>query len=109
MFAVVYTGMVFIDNIYFYGFLFFLYGLYAAATEGNSKAWISNITDPLDTAIPIGTYSGFQSMCTMLASFVIGWIWFQFGASIAFLITAIVAMTVFTYFLFLIPKPYLFH
>jgi MFS family permease len=105
LFAVVYAGMGFTGNLYFYGFLFFLYGLYAAATEGISKAWISNITDKADTGTAIGTYAGFQSICTMLASFITGWIWFQFGSAMAFWITAIVAMVVLLYFLFYIPKP----
>lgn len=105
LFALVYTGMTFTGSLYFYGFLFFLYGLYAAATEGISKAWISNITNKADTATAIGTYTGFQSICTMLASSVTGWIWFQFGVSTAFLITAILSMAVLLYFLFAIPEP----
>jgi MFS family permease len=105
LFAVVYAGMGSTGSLYFYGFLFFLYGLYAAATEGISKAWISNITDKEDTATAIGTYTGFQSICTMLASFLTGWIWFQFGSAVAFWISAIIAVIVLLYFLLYIPKP----
>jgi MFS family permease len=105
LFAVVYIGMGFTGNLYFYGFLFFLYGLYAAATEGISKAWISNISDKKDTATAIGAYTGFQSICAMLASFVTGWVWFEFGATVAFLITAIVALIVLIYFSLYISKP----
>jgi MFS family permease len=105
LFALVYAGMTIPGNLYWYGLLFFLYGLYAAATEGISKAWISNITDKADTATAIGTYTGFQSICTMLASIVTGWIWLQFGAATAFSITAIIAVIVLLYFLLTIPKP----
>ncbi|MBP6238177.1 MAG: MFS transporter, partial [Saprospiraceae bacterium] len=49
LFAVVYMGMAFNKNLYIYFGLFFLYGMYAAATEGISKAWISNITSQKDT------------------------------------------------------------
>jgi MFS family permease len=87
----------------FFG-LFFLYGIYAAATEGISKAWISNLTDKKDTATAIGTFAGLQSICTMLASTLTGLIWFQFGASIAFLTTAIVTLLVIVYFIAL-PQP----
>jgi MFS family permease len=59
LFAMVYLGMGFSGSAYYYGFLFFLYGLYAAATEGISKAWISNITDKADTATAVA-YTGFQ-------------------------------------------------
>ena len=68
IFAFVYLGMGITNNFYVLYALFFLYGIYAAATEGISKAWISNITDKKDTATAIGTYAGFQSICTMLAS-----------------------------------------
>ena len=105
LFALVYAGMSITGSLYWYSLLFFLYGFYAAATEGISKAWISNITDKADTATAIGTYTGFQSICTMLASMVTGWIWFRLGPGTAFLITAIVAAIVFLYFLLAIPEP----
>jgi MFS family permease len=105
LFAIVYGGMAFKGNLYYYLFLFLLYGLYAAATEGISKAWISNITDTAETATAIGFYTGFQSICTMLASFIAGWVWYRFGPGSAFLITAIMAMLVLIYALLVIPKP----
>lgn len=104
LFAVVYFGMaVNTDRNLFFG-LFFLYGIYASATEGISKAWISNITDKKDTATAIGTFSGLQSICTMLASSLTGFIWFQFGATTAFIATATVTVFVIVYFM-TIPKP----
>ena len=105
LFATVYFGMAAFNNVYFYFGLFFLYGLYAAATEGISKAWISNITDKKDTATAIGTYSGFQSICTMIASSLAGLIWYQFGAAEAFITTAIITVLIIFYFLFKIPAP----
>lgn len=105
LFSVVYFGMAFNGNHYIFFGLFFLYGIYAAATEGISKAWISNITDKKDTATAIGTFSGLQSICTMLASSLTGIIWFQFGATAAFSLTAIVTLLVAAYLLFGITKP----
>jgi MFS family permease len=104
LFTLVYAGMTFKGNLYWYIGLFFLYGLYAAATEGVSKAWITNITKKTDTATAIGTYTGFQSICAMLASMFTGWIWYTFGADPAFLITAITAAIVLLYFLIAIPE-----
>ena len=103
LFALVYFGMAVSTNLYFIFGLFFLYGIYASATEGISKAWISNIIDKKDTATAIGTYSGFQSICAMLASSLTGLIWFQFGATSAFLVTGIATVLIIVYFL-LIPK-----
>lgn len=98
LFALVYAGMALNTNLYVFFALFFGYGIYAAATDGISAAWISNITDPKDTATAIGTFSGLQSVCTMLASSLTGLIWFQWGATTAFVATALVSLIVFAYF-----------
>jgi MFS family permease len=100
IFAIVYFGMGISNNIYIIICLFFLYGLYSAATEGISKAWISNISDKKDTATAIGTYSALQSICTMIASTLAGFIWFQFGSNTAFILTGFTTMIVIIYFLF---------
>jgi len=99
VFAIVYFGMSLTNNTYFIIGFFFLYGFYSAATEGISKAWISNISDKKDVATAIGTYSAFQSVCNMLASSLAGFIWYKFGASETFLITGIVTVIVIIYFL----------
>jgi len=104
LFAIVYFGMSVNTNPYIFFGLFFLYGVYASATEGISKAWISNITDKKDTATAIGTYTGLQSLCALIASTLTGVIWFQFGAKTAFLATAIISLFVMAY-LMTIPKP----
>lgn len=104
LFSAVYFGMSINTNLTFFFGLFFLYGVYASATEGISKAWISNITDKKDIATAIGTFSGLQSICTMLASSLTGLIWFKLGAETAFIVTATVTLFVMIYFM-TIPKP----
>jgi MFS family permease len=103
-FAIVYFGMSFTTDLYFLFALFFIYGLYSAATEGISKAWISNIADKKDTATAIGTYTGLQSVCTMMASSLTGLIWFYYDSTTAFITTAIVTVLVAIYFIML-PSP----
>lgn len=102
MFAIVYFGMALNNHLYLFFIFFFLYGIYASATEGISKAWISNISNKKDTATAIGTYSGLQSICAMLASTLTGVLWYGFGAAIAFIITGIVTVLVIFYFLFIL-------
>lgn len=102
LFSAVYFGMSLNTNLYWFFGLFFIYGIYASATEGISKAWISNITSRKDTATAIGTFSGFQSIFTMLASTMAGFIWFKFGASATFLITAVSTIAV-AFYIFTIP------
>lgn len=102
LFAAVYFGMALTSSFYVYLALFFMYGLYAAATEGIAKAWISNITDPKDTATAIGTFAGFQSLAAMIASSLAGVIWYNFGAEAAFISTSVVTVGVIIYFIVLV-------
>lgn len=103
LFSVVYFGMSVNTHFYIFFGLFFLYGVYAAATEGIAKAWISNISEKKDTATAIGTYTGLQSICTILASSMAGLIWYQFGAGVTFIVTAMGSIFVVIYFLTLSP------
>ena len=91
--------MAFTENEYTYFVLFFIYGIYAAATEGISKAWISNISKKEDTATAIGTYTAFQSIFTMAASSLAGLIWYSFNAQTTFLVTGIATILVIMYFI----------
>ena len=99
IFSIVYFGMAFNTNLYLYFALFFLYGVYASATEGISKAWISNISYKKDTATAIGTFTAFQSICTMLASSLAGLIWYNFSATATFIISGIGTIGIIVYFL----------
>lgn len=105
IFAIVYFGMSFTNDIYVFVGLFFLYGIYAAATEGISKAWISNISDKKDVATAIGSYSGFQSIFSMLASSLAGLIWYNFGATATFLVSAVATVFVVLYLAFFVKNP----
>lgn len=97
IFTIVYGGIAFANQSYHFYILFFLYGVYAAATEGISKAWITNISFKEDTATAIGTYSAFQSICTMLASSLAGFLWYQFGANVTFVVSAVMVLGVVLY------------
>lgn len=79
---------------------FVLYGIYAAATEGITKAWITNLAHGENTATAIGFYTSCESICALLASVIAGWIWSAYGSSATFLATAAVALLVFVYFVF---------
>lgn len=97
LFSIVYLGFSFNTNLYVFMALFFIYGLYASATEGVSKAWISNIISSKDTATAIGTYSALQSIFTMLASSLAGIVWFSLGAPAMFIISGCMAIVVIVY------------
>jgi MFS family permease len=94
VFALVYAGMAVADTTFSFFVLFFFYGVYAAATEGIAKAWISNISDKKETATAIGTFTAFQSLATLIASSLAGFIWYSMGANTTFLLTGAVSLIV---------------
>jgi MFS family permease len=104
LFALVYAGFGFNSSGVGFAILFFLYGIYAAATEGISKAWITNITDKGDVATAIGTFTAFQSICTLIASSLAGLIWFKFGATATFTSSAVITLFVAIYLVTLKKK-----
>jgi MFS family permease len=100
LFAMVYAFVPFVHHVYYFVLLFFIYGVYAAATEGIAKAWISNICDKTQVGTALGTFSGMQSLATLLASSFAGWLWFQFGSTTTFVISSLISFLValFVYF-----------
>lgn len=102
LFSVVYSGFGFSPSIAVIFILFALYGIYAAATEGIAKAWITNLAHKENTATAIGFYTSCESVCSLLASIITGAIWINFGSSAAFIATAAIASVVFLYFIFFV-------
>ncbi len=103
-FAIVYTGMAISGSLAVYIGLFVLYGIYAAATEGISKAWIAQISQTAELGTAMGNFTALQSMATFLASSVTGFVWFQFGAATALIITATGALLT-VFIINRIPEP----
>jgi MFS family permease len=99
VFASVYLGMSISGSVVWIAFLFFLYGFYAACTEGITKAWLTNVSEAKDTATAIGTYTAFQSICTLIASSMAGLIWYSMGEAVLFVFTGVMASLVAGYFL----------
>ncbi len=102
LFVCVYVGFALAENNIWYWILFFLYGIYAACTEGIAKAWITNIVSKDAAGTAIGAYSGLASICAFIASALAGLLWMYSGPAVAFGCTAIVVFGVIVY-LFGIP------
>ena len=98
IFAIVYAGFAFDPSITTIFILFALYGIFSAATDGISKAWITNIAHNKNTATAVGFYTSCQSICTLSASTIAGFIWSNLGSSYTFMITAAIAFLVMIYF-----------
>ena len=101
IFSAVYFGFALIDNIDFIWILFALYGIYAASTEGISKAWISDLIPNEQRGSAIGLVTMLSSFAMMLGSFLTGVLWDKFGSSIPFLLSAIISLMI---AIIIIPK-----
>lgn len=99
LFAIVYGGMALQPSLIVIFILFFIYGIYAAATESISKAWISNITDKKDIATAIGFYTGVGSLFTLLASLIAGFLWSTFNPSVTFMFSFAGSVILILYFI----------
>ncbi len=88
LFSTVYGGMAMADTSAEVFFLFGLYGIYAAATEGVTKALISTIIPRDQTAGALGFYAGWQSICLLIASAVAGLVWTAVDPAAALLLGA---------------------
>jgi MFS family permease len=97
LFSVVYTCMGFANSLTLFGILFFMYGIYAAATEGISKALLSNLAHHSETATAIGFYNSAASICALLSSSLAGVLWFAIGPRAMFMISGIGVFTVVCY------------
>jgi MFS family permease len=99
LFAVVYSLFATGTTTVIFFTAFFIYGIYAAATEGITKAWITNLSHDTNTATAVGFYTSCESICTLLASVIAGALWGSFGSGVTFFVTAGVAVIVLIYFL----------
>jgi MFS family permease len=100
LFAIVYFGFAFAFPVWAFVILLFLYGVYASATDGISRALITNIAHPADTATALGFFNSFSSICSLLASTMAGLIWYAFGPAVMFLVSGVGALAVAGYFIF---------
>ncbi|MFL5787034.1 MAG: MFS transporter, partial [Flavisolibacter sp.] len=98
LFTIVYFLFGIVSNITVLYTSFIIYGLYAAATEGITKAWITNIAHGQNTATAVGFYTSCESICTLLASIIAGIIWSFYGSAVTFFITASASLLVAIYF-----------
>jgi MFS family permease len=94
IFSAVYFGFAFIENINLIWILFAFYGIYAAATEGVSKAWISDLIPNEQRGSAIGLLTMLTSFAIMLGSFLTGILWDKFGSQFPFLLSAIISLII---------------
>ena len=97
VFAGVYGGVALARELWAFGALFALYGLYAAATEGVGKAWVSTLCAKSDTGAALGTFGGLGSLAALVASVGAGALWQLAGPGWTFGVAAVAALSVAIY------------
>lgn len=94
IFSLVYLGFAFSKSQLFTWILFSFYGIYAASTEGVTKAWISDLISEEWRASAIGLFTSLSSFAIMFGSIFTGVLWDNFGSQVPFLISAIVSFVI---------------
>lgn len=97
-FCLAYAGMAFVQSTVMLMAVFAAYGIYIAATEGISKAWIAKMSPPHETATAIGFHASASSIMTMIASSAAGLIWVMSNPQITFLVSGGGAFAALIYF-----------
>jgi len=94
IFSVVYLGFALTSSLLLIWILFAFYGLYAASSEGISKAWISDFVPYEQKGTAIGLLAMLNSFAIMLGSMLTGILWDQFGSFVPFMISSIVSLVI---------------
>lgn len=94
IFSIVYFGFAVNQNFHVIWILFAFYGIYAAATEGVSKAWVSDLVPDEFRGTAIGLLTMLSSFAIMFGSFLTGVLWDNFSAQVPFIISSIVSLII---------------
>jgi MFS family permease len=101
IFSAVYFGFASLNSLALVWFLFALYGIYASATEGVLKAWVSDLVPDQNRGSAIGLITMSSSIAMMIGSITAGFLWDKFGSSVPFYISSatslVVAITLFQF------------
>lgn len=103
IFSLSYFGFALLENFWFIWLLFAFYGIYSAATDGVTKAWVSDIVPSSYRGSAIGLLTMCSSIAVLLGNLFTGLLWDAYGSAIPFLVSAVVSLVV-AASLFLIKK-----
>lgn len=95
VFSLVYFFFAVVTNSFWLWILFPLYGIYIAATDGVSKAYISEFITKEESGTYFGAYYTLTAIGTFLASLIGGFLWYFIHPSATFFYGSIMALTAF--------------
>jgi len=92
IYAIVYAGFAFSSSKYALIGWFLFYSVYATATEGSEKALIADLSSQEILATAYGWHAAVQGFGALAAGIFFGLLWQQFGAPVAFMTGAALAL-----------------
>lgn len=92
LYALVYLGFAFVDSPAQAWALFLIYGLYFGLTEGAEKALVADLVSPEKRGTAFGMYNLAFGVTVFPASLLLGALWNEYGASVAFIFSAILSV-----------------
>ena len=95
VFSLVYLFFGLVKSPFFLWFLFPIYGIYIAATDGISKAYLSEFIQKKESGSYFGAYYSLNAIGTFLASIVGGFLWQLVGPQATFLYGSFMALAAF--------------
>lgn len=93
VYASVYIGFAFVDSAWQAWALFIIYGLYFGLTEGVEKALVADLVEDEKRGTAFGYYNLAYGITVLPASLLFGFLWDQFGASTAFIVSSAISVT----------------
>jgi MFS family permease len=91
IFALTYLGFAVATHVVLIWFLFGIYGIYMAATDGVGKAFAIDLLEPNQKATGLGVLGSFTGLASLIASVSAGYLWDHFGSSYTFYFAALAA------------------
>ncbi len=88
LYALIYIGFALTTSTLLVWILFLIYGIYFGLCEGAEKALIADLVNPKMRGTAYGLYNFVIGVGALPASLLLGWLWQQFGASTALLVSA---------------------
>jgi len=92
IYAGVYAGFAFLRTTQLLWFLFAIYGVYYALTEGVMKAWIADLAPAEARASVFGVLNWVTGVAALPASLLAGWLWQRFSPAAPFAVSSLLAI-----------------
>jgi len=92
IYAAVYAGFALSRSPQLVWFLFAVYGIYYALTEGVMKAWIADLAPADSRASVFGVFTWVVGVAAFPASLLAGWIWQRYSPAAPFALSSVLAL-----------------